>query len=144
MSKISNEVGRIDNFRALARKLSFLPTELDVFDIWQHYIHILFIFQRLFFLSCISNSDNHEFSSILKWISCCNDVMNRVDCVIKRDIYLQKLHSCSKNICSISFFVLKISERERQTDRQTDTHTHTRARAGRARARTGDIARIFQ
>ena len=29
ISKISNEVGRIDNFRALARKLSFLPTELD-------------------------------------------------------------------------------------------------------------------
>ena len=28
--KISNEVGRIDNFRALARKLSFLPTELDI------------------------------------------------------------------------------------------------------------------
>ena len=29
--KISNEVGRINNFRALARKLSFLPTELDIF-----------------------------------------------------------------------------------------------------------------
>ena len=33
ISKISNEVGRIDNFRALARKLSFLPNELDIFDI---------------------------------------------------------------------------------------------------------------
>ena len=31
--KKSNEVGRIDNFRALARKLSFLPTELIIFDI---------------------------------------------------------------------------------------------------------------
>ena len=47
ISKISNEVGRIDNFRALARKLSFLPTELDIFDIWQQYARILFIFQRL-------------------------------------------------------------------------------------------------
>ena len=37
-------VGRIDNFRALARKLSFLPTELDIFDIRQHYVRILFIF----------------------------------------------------------------------------------------------------
>ena len=45
--KISNEVGRTDNFRALARKLSFLPTELDIFDIRQHYVRILFIFQRL-------------------------------------------------------------------------------------------------
>ena len=47
ISKISNKVGRIDSFRALARKLSFLPTELDIFDIRQHYVRILFIFQRL-------------------------------------------------------------------------------------------------
>ena len=46
-SKISNEVERIDNFLTLSRKLSFLPTDLDIFDIWQHYISILFIFQRL-------------------------------------------------------------------------------------------------
>ena len=31
------------------------------------------------------------------------------DCVIKRDFYLQKTHSCSKNIRGISVFVLKIS-----------------------------------
>ena len=47
ISKISNEVGRTDNFRALARKLSFLPIELDIFDIRQHYIRILFILQRM-------------------------------------------------------------------------------------------------
>ena len=35
--------------------------------------------------------------------------MNHVDCVIKHDVYPQKMHSCSKNICGISFFVLKIS-----------------------------------
>ena len=29
---------------------------------------------------------------------CCNDVMNNVDCVIKRDVYPQELHSCSKEI----------------------------------------------
>ena len=46
----------------------------------------------------ISTTDKHEFSSIWKWISCCNDVMNHVDCVIKRDVYPQKMHSCSKNI----------------------------------------------
>ena len=44
---MSNSVGRIDNFRALARKLSFLPTELDIFDIRQHYVRIRSIFQRL-------------------------------------------------------------------------------------------------
>ena len=40
---------------------------------------------------------------------CCNDVMNYVDSVIKRDVYPQKMHSCSKNIRGISVFDLKIS-----------------------------------
>ena len=40
----------------------------------------------------MSNTEEHEFSSIWKWIRCCNDVMNNVDCVIKRDIYPQKMH----------------------------------------------------
>ena len=35
--------------------------------------------------------------------------MNHFDCVIKRDVYLQKMHSCSKNIRGVSAFVLKIS-----------------------------------
>ena len=46
---------------------------------------------------------------IWKWISCSNDVMYLIDCVIQRDVYPQKMHSCSKNIRGISFFVLKIS-----------------------------------
>ena len=34
--------------------------------------------------------------------------MNYVDCVIKRDVYPQNVHSCSKNIRRISgFFFLK-------------------------------------
>ena len=57
----------------------------------------------------MSNTDLHEFSSIWKWIKCCNDVMNNVDCVIKRDVYPQKIHSCYENIPGISIFVLKIS-----------------------------------
>ena len=48
---MSNEVGRTDYFRALARKLSFLPIELDIFETRQHYVSILFIFQRL--ICCI-------------------------------------------------------------------------------------------
>ena len=45
-----------------------------------------------------------------KWVKCCNDVMNNVDCVIKRDVFPQKkMHSCSKNVRGISVFVLKIS-----------------------------------
>ena len=45
---MSNEVGGIDNFfLALAQKLSFLQTEIDIFDIGQHYVRILFFFQRL-------------------------------------------------------------------------------------------------
>ena len=57
----------------------------------------------------ISNSDKHEFSSSWKWISCSNDVMNHVDCIIKRDVYPAKKHSCSKNIRGISFLFPKIS-----------------------------------
>ena len=57
----------------------------------------------------MSKSDKHEFSSIWKWISSSNDVMNHVDCVIKCDVYRQKIHSCSKDIRGISVFVLKIS-----------------------------------
>ena len=57
----------------------------------------------------ISNTNKHEFSSIRKWITCCNDVMNDVDCVIKLDVYPQNVHSCSKDIRGISVFVLKIS-----------------------------------
>ena len=50
--------------------------------------------------SIISNTVKHEFSSIWNWISCCNDVMNHIHCVIKHDVYPQKFHSCSKNICA--------------------------------------------
>ena len=35
--------------------------------------------------------------------------MNDVDCVVKRDVYPQNVHSCTKNIRGISVFVLKIS-----------------------------------
>ena len=57
----------------------------------------------------MSYTDKHEFSSIWKWISCWNDIINHVDCAIKRDVYPQKMHLCSKNISVISVFVLKIS-----------------------------------
>ena len=43
MSKISNSVGRNDNFLAKARKLSILPTSLGIFDIRQHFIRNLYI-----------------------------------------------------------------------------------------------------
>ena len=56
-----------------------------------------------------SNTDKHEFNSIWKLITYCNDVMNDVDCVIKRDVYPQNVHSFSKSIHGISGFVLKIS-----------------------------------
>ena len=108
--KISNEFERIDNFRALARKLSFLPTELDIFDIRQHYVRILFIFHRLIccVLSCLTPT-NMNLAVYGNGLMCCNDVMNNVDCVIKHDVYPQKIHSCSENIRGISVFVLKIS-----------------------------------
>ena len=57
----------------------------------------------------ISKTDKQEFSSIWKSVGCYNDVMNHVDCVIKRHIYPQKMLSCFKNIHGMSLFVLKIS-----------------------------------
>ena len=42
MAKKSNSVGRNDNFLVKARKLSILPTSLDIFDKRQHYIYILY------------------------------------------------------------------------------------------------------
>ena len=54
-------------------------------------------------LNCIiCYTDKYEFCSIWKWISCCNDVIENVDCFIKRDVCLQKMRSCSKNIGGIS------------------------------------------
>ena len=55
----------------------------------------------------VSNTDKHEFTSTWKWISCSNDVMNHVDCVIKRDVYPQKMHSYSKIIRGIASFYSK-------------------------------------
>ena len=43
-------------------------------------------------------------------MDCCNDVMNHVDCVIKRDVYPQKIYSCSKNIRGISFLIRGVSK----------------------------------
>ena len=40
-------LGELKNFLALARTFSFLPTEFDIFDIRQHNVLILFIFQHL-------------------------------------------------------------------------------------------------
>ena len=51
----------------------------------------------------ISNTNKHKFSS--KWISYSGDINNHVDCIIKRDVYHQKMYLCSV----ILFFVLKIS-----------------------------------
>ena len=49
----------------------------------------------------------HGFSSVWKRIKCSNDVMNHDDYVIKREVYPQKMHSCSNNIRGLSFFSKK-------------------------------------
>ena len=68
------------------------------------YLSFLSVSNLLSFLLFLTPT-THEFSSM----SCFNDVMNHVDCVIKRYVYPQKTHSSSKNIRCISVFVLKIS-----------------------------------
>ena len=39
---MSNSVGRKDNVLAKARKLLILPTSLDIFEIRQHYVRVLY------------------------------------------------------------------------------------------------------
>ena len=85
----------------------FLP---EVRDFFQISVIVVVVVSRdsppcdlLSFIIC--KTDKHEFRSIWKWISCCDDVMNHVDCVIKRDVYLQKMHSCSKNIRYLVRFI---------------------------------------
>ena len=46
----------------------------------------------------ICNTNKHDYGSF-----CCNKVLNHVDYVIKRDVYLQEMHSYSKIIRDISF-----------------------------------------
>ena len=60
--KISNEVGRIDNFADKARKLSVLPTSLDIF------LYTSTLYKYSIYLSVsdllsvmIFNTDKHEF-----------------------------------------------------------------------------------
>ena len=79
----------------------------------------------------MSKTDKHEFSNIWKWIRCFNDVMNHAGCVIKRDDYPHKMHSCSKNIGGISVFVLSLCHTHTPTP-PPPTHTHTRAWALRS------------
>ena len=55
---MSNSVGRNDNFLVKARKLSILPTSLDIFDIPQHYIRILYVADR--------KMRNHSFPYVTK------------------------------------------------------------------------------
>ena len=96
--KIFNEFGRIDNFLALASKIFltydnqgekiiispnfvryfWYTTTLCTYSVYLSTSHLLSFI--------ISKTDRHEFSGIWKWISCSNDVMNHVDCVIKRDV----------------------------------------------------------
>ena len=55
----------------------------------------------------MSNTDKHEFSCIWKWIRCCNDVMNNVDCVIKRDFTRKKCIHVLKKSVGYQFFCFK-------------------------------------
>ena len=50
--KISNSVERNDNFLAKARKLSILPSPLDIFYIRQHDIHTFYIFTGNLYIQC--------------------------------------------------------------------------------------------
>ena len=46
-----NEAGRNDNCLGKARQFSILPTSLDIFDIRQHYVCILYFYGLTFFMT---------------------------------------------------------------------------------------------
>ena len=103
ISKISNEIWRIDNFRALARKTSFFPNRVRYFSYTAtpyKYSIYLSTFNLLSFI--ISNTETYMNLAVYG-----NGLA--VDCVINRGFYPQKMDSCSKNIRGTSVFVLKIS-----------------------------------
>ena len=79
MSKLSNKVGRVNNCRDLARKLSFLSTKFDI---------------SLYTTTLCTYS-----IYLYEQISCCNVIMNHVDCFKN---VMQKIHSCYKNILGVS------------------------------------------
>ena len=96
LSKISNKVGKIIISPNRVRYFRYTTTL---------YAYSMYLSTSDLSRFIISNTDKLEFFSIWKWLSCFNDVMNDVDCVIKRDAYLQKMHLCSKNIRDISVFL---------------------------------------
>ena len=84
------------------------------------YMYVLYLsFSTSDLLSfIISNTDKHEFSSIWKCIGCPNDVMIHVDCVIKRDVYPRKIHSCYGNICVLYIYFFFCSKNIRGISRK--------------------------
>ena len=78
MSKISDEVGRIDNlFSSLGEKIIISPNRFRYFRyIATQYTYSVYLSTSDLLSFIIFNTDKHEFSSIWKWISCYNDVMN--------------------------------------------------------------------
>ena len=65
-AKFIHSVGRNDNFLAKARKLSILPTSLDIFDIRQYYrpIRILYIHHQ-YSKDCFNYSHYLQYTMIV-------------------------------------------------------------------------------
>ena len=120
MSKIASFIHReYVHSVAVCQKYLTRLGELIIFEPWREnyqfsqpssifliYDNIMYVFYLSFNVCFVEFYHfKHDFSST--WIRCCNDVMNHVDCVIKRDVYSQKMHSCSKNIRGISVVYIK-------------------------------------
>ena len=84
--------GRNDNFLAKAQKLSILPTSLDIFDIRQHYVRILYIEWSL---HAEKFTDSKEFQSMSACANCaarhCSILFADALCPIIREQGLKRI-----------------------------------------------------
>ena len=73
---MSDSVVRNDNFLSKARKLSILPTPLDIFDIRQHYVRILYTYPFVSVFNHMKSLPNDFISAFTKLISFADKILN--------------------------------------------------------------------
>ena len=92
----------------------------------------------------MSTTDKHEFSSIWKWIRCCNDVMSHVGCVIKRDVYPQKCINVLKISVGYRFLFSKYPRYIKNIYIMRDTLTGRLAQLVERRTREHNVSGLYR
>ena len=79
-------LGEFINFEPWRKKIIISPNRVRYFRYTATlYTYSIYLSTSDLMGFIISNFDKHEFTSTWKYTSCCKDVMNHLDCFIKRD-----------------------------------------------------------